>query len=151
MIRYIYAMAAETRQIFVVDDDGDDLELIEEAHKELGIERPLRLFNSSQTLLEHLRKSQVHPFLILSDLNMPKMNGFQLRQAISELSDTTFSKNIPFIFWSTASNNSQVKKAFDLNAQGFFLKEPNFDKLKATYAKIIDYWDTSQHPESGNP
>lgn len=133
-----------TNPIYIVDDDSDDEDLVREAFQELGIKNELKFFTTGEGVLHELR-NDVFPFLIISDINLPMMDGFQLREKIlteSSLSD----KTIPFIFWSTSASDAQVKRAYDLLAHGFFLKGRTFKELKERIREMVSYWSDSLAP-----
>lgn len=76
---------------------------------------------------------------------MPEQDGLQLRRTINE-EEKLRRKSIPFIFFSTAAAPSQVRMAYDLTVQGFFLKEQRFDDTVATIKMILEYWKKCYHP-----
>ena len=89
--------------------------------------------------------SREAPFLIISDINLPRMNGFELREKI--LKEASMSdKTIPFIFWSTTASEAQVKQAYELSAHGFFIKGRTFRELKEELGEIVRYWTMSLAP-----
>lgn len=137
------------RPIWIVDDDIDDHELISEIFREIDCQHPLALFSSGEQLLNRLDASGEAPFIIISDLNLPKMSGFELRQGMLRTPNNKY-HSVPFIFWSTTANDSLVQEAFKLRAHGFFLKERTFGRWKATLIKIIEYWTTSLMPAKGD-
>lgn len=131
--------------IYIVDDDQDEEEIIEEVVKELGLKNELKFFHNAEGLLNELKSNNVVPFIIISDINLPKMDGFKLREKILESSEMS-DKTIPFIFWSTTASDAQIKKAYELSAHGFFLKGRNISDLKDGINKIISYWSRSISP-----
>ncbi len=133
--------------ILIVDNDVDDRELLLAAWKELKYPNPLIFFENAESVLEYLKSSKQTPFIVLSDVNLPKMNGFDLRKKLME-HDNTFYKSIPFIFWSTSASEAQIKKAYDLSGNGFFIKENNFEDLKKSLIEIVSYWTKSKIPVS---
>ena len=133
------------RPVFIVDDDTDEREIIQDIWQELDVKNPLLFFSSGQAVLEHLKKDPTNPFIIICDVNLPQMDGFTLRQRFAEES-TLHYKSVPFVFWSTAASNDQIKKAYDYGAHGFFLKGENYSQIKESVNIIITYWTTSQAP-----
>jgi CheY-like chemotaxis protein len=81
----------------------------------------------------------VHPFLILSDINMPKINGFELRNKIFT-NEQLQTKCIPYLFFTTAADKKSVVDAYSLSVQGFFKKPHSIEGLEHTIKKIIEYW-----------
>jgi len=81
--------------------------MLEEVFKNLGYPNELLFFQDGQTALDFLNASDVIPFLILSDINMPKLDGFALRNKIKTDADLQL-KCIPYLFFSTASTQKAI-------------------------------------------
>ena len=62
--------------IIIIEDDIDDQQIIGEIFKKLDHKNEIVFFHDGNLALEYLNKTDIHPFLILSDINMPKINGF---------------------------------------------------------------------------
>jgi DNA-binding NarL/FixJ family response regulator len=133
--------------IVIIDDDPDDLGLIKEVCKLLKIPNRIILFNDAEGVLNYLAQEKDHPFLILCDINMPKMNGLELREIIYN-NDELNAKAIPFVFLSTAASQSQVDAAYRLTVQGYFEKGSSFDRLQNKLKLIFEYWKECKHPQS---
>ncbi|MBO0939973.1 response regulator [Fibrella sp. HMF5335] len=131
--------------IVLVDDDEDDQYLIELSLKSLQLPNELRLFGNGLDALTYLQTTQEQPFIILCDVNMPIMNGIELRRQINE-DEYLRKKSIPFIFLTTASNAQLVQEAYDTMVQGFFRKAPDFAGLEKQIKCIIEYWQACLHP-----
>ncbi|OLY94379.1 CheY chemotaxis protein or a CheY-like REC (receiver) domain [Cnuella takakiae] len=132
--------------ILVLDDDEDDLQMIREAGEVLQISNHFVFFKNGAELKTYLHESPVSPFLILCDVNMAKSSGFEVRKMLMEDESVRY-KSVPFIFWSNHASEKQIQHAYDLPAQGFFFKSPNFQSLCATLSTIVAYWKHSQHPK----
>ena len=133
--------------IIFVDDDADDQFIYEEIFRKLGLNNNLKFFHRAQSALAYLRDTPDKPFIIFCDINMPEMDGLELRKTINR-EEQLRRKSIPFVFFSTAATPLQVRAAYDLTVQGFFLKEGSFADAEATFRLIIDYWAKCQHPNS---
>jgi len=55
-------------------------------------------------------------------------------------------KSIPFVFWSVQASKEQIKKAYDLRVNGFFIKDSTLEELKASFSVIVQYWMRSVVP-----
>jgi CheY-like chemotaxis protein len=131
--------------VLIVDDDTDDREFLKAAWKELDLPNALLFFNSGPELLEYLQTEKISPFLILCDVNLPKMDGFALKKNIQENVEMNY-MSIPFIFWSTEASKQQIQKAYDLGGNGFFIKESGFEAIKKSLIDIVNYWRKSMTP-----
>jgi CheY-like chemotaxis protein len=136
-----------TNPIIIIEDDADDCDIIVSALKELGVENERKCFVNGKEALDYLKASHISTFVILSDVNMPILNGLELKAAINQ-DDILRKQSIPFIFLSTSNSKKEVTAAYDLMAQGYFKKPNSFDEIKDILKQVVDYWDRSSHPNS---
>jgi CheY-like chemotaxis protein len=133
--------------IVIVDDDIDDQEMIGRIFSKMKLENPIKKFNDGEQALRYLQRTHESPFLILCDINMPVMNGIQLKEQIDRDPDLRL-RCIPFIFLSTAANPDEVLRAYTLSVQGYFVKGQSYELLKQGIEKIMQYWQTCIHPNN---
>jgi CheY-like chemotaxis protein len=135
----------KTGPIIIVEDDPDDQELLQQLFAELGLVNELRIFSDGETALEYLKQPHIRPFLILSDINMPLMTGFQLRSEI--LTDAVLAeKCIPFLFCTTGASAAVVREAYSQSVQGIFQKPSVYEEWKETLLSITNYWSVAISP-----
>jgi CheY-like chemotaxis protein len=132
-----------TGPIIIVDDDDDDHYIIRRVCEKL-VDTPVLFFTDGEKALAYLKVTQERPFIILCDVNMPVMNGLELKQSINR-DDDLKRKQIPFVFFSTSAMASIVKDAFDMGVQGFFIKAQSLDDMEKTLRIIFDYWAKCEH------
>ena len=135
--------------IWIVNQDKDDHELIATILQEAQILNEVKFFENPHELLGALDRAASAPFMIMSDVNLNGLDGFQLREAMLKAPNTKF-HSVPFIFWSESASAAQIKKAFDLRAHGFFIKESSLEEWKETLVQIILYWRKSKMPDKAN-
>ena len=133
------------QDVWIIDDDGEDHDLITEIFKETKLPYPLNFFTSGKEMLNVLAKASEAPFMIISDVNLPAMDGFELREKLLASHNNKF-HSVPFIFWSNTASETQIRKAFELRCHGFFIKEPNYNDWKVSLIHIIEYWRRSCTP-----
>lgn len=138
----LYLHMRKNGQIIIIDDDADDREILHEVISSLELPNPIVLLSDSTTAKSYLEQNDVNPFVILCDINMPKLNGFQLRDSILE--DVTLTeKCTPWIFFTTAGSKETIQAAYAKSAQGFFHKINDYNKFQSTMRRIVDYWSDS--------
>jgi CheY-like chemotaxis protein len=135
--------------VILIDDDKDDCEIVREALQETGCGNEVIAFADPQEAFDalHIIIKKQTPFLIFCDINLPSMNGIELKQKIDNDKELR-SKSIPFIFLSTAGEQKLVKKAYECcTVQGFFMKETKMSTLIRNLRTILDYWSIAQTPD----
>jgi CheY-like chemotaxis protein len=131
--------------IISIEDDADDQFLIKSVVDELNIPNKVLFFGNGLEALLYLETTQEQPFLIICDINMPVMNGLELRERIDQ-NEYLRKKAIPFVFLSTADNPQVIDAAYESTIQGFFKKENSFDELRNRFKIIFEYWKCCLHP-----
>lgn len=136
----------KTGPIVVIEDDCDDQEILREIFEKLDYKNPIMYFSDGEDALQYLIDTEIKPFLILSDINMPKLSGFELREKIY-INESLNLKCIPYLFFTTTSNQKAVINAYSQSVQGFFVKPNDFSKLENTIKKIVEYWQECEAPD----
>lgn len=131
--------------LIVIEDDPDDQEMIKRILSKMELSNELKLFADGDQALKYLESSTDKPFLIISDINMPLMNGLDLKKHIQ--SDEALRKKCyPFVFLTTTASPTQVAQAYSLAIEGFFAKGQSYEELKEVLRTIIAYWKQARHP-----
>lgn len=125
--------------VIIIEDDADDQEFLTEIFQKLNYQNKVLFFFDGQEALDHINNTDDLPFLILSDINMPKLNGFALREKL-KTDEKLSNKCIPYLFFSTAVNQKSVIEAYSQSVQGFFVKQNTMAELEKTIAAIMEYW-----------
>jgi CheY-like chemotaxis protein len=133
---------SKTGSIVIVEDDHDDQEMLKEVFHELEISNSVYFFTSALLAFEYLVTVTETPFLIISDINLPGVTGFELKDKINK-HDGLRMKNIPFIFLSTTSDNNAIQQSYKLGAQGYFVKPRKYVEIKEMMQIIVGYWKLS--------
>jgi two-component system aerobic respiration control protein ArcA len=76
----------------------------------------------------------VSPDLILMDIGLPWLNGFELAQMLKEHKEL---KKIPLVFVSGKTSDEDLKRAFEIGADDFIKKPFEIEKLKKTVATLL--------------
>jgi CheY-like chemotaxis protein len=129
--------------IIIIDDDPDDWEILLEVFGEVIEEHKFSnrviIFEDSTMVMDYLNESTNEIFMILSDVNMPRLNGFELRESIYKI-PALFKRCVPYIYLTTCSNKECVSKAFELPLQGFFEKPNSLPDYRRLVSDIVMYW-----------
>jgi CheY-like chemotaxis protein len=131
--------------IIIIEDDLDDQEILKEVFESIDCDNEIVFFSDGEKALGYLTSTDIEPFIIFSDINMPKLSGMELREKIHENEDLRL-KSIPYLFFSTSAEQGHVVDAYSKSIQGFFVKPSNFPEIKRTIKIIIDYWTACVSP-----
>lgn len=131
------------RNILIVDDCRDDIQLMELALLEAGVEHALSVLPDGDQVMPYLRREPPHqaatrPDLIILDIDMPRMTGHQVLEQVKadeELSD------IPVIIMSNSTSPKDVAQSYRLHANSHVAKPMEFDSLvNLVETGINNYW-----------
>lgn len=133
--------------IIIIEDDADDREILTEIFSGMdGLENEIIFFTNGEDALAFLIDLPRTPFLILSDINMPKLSGFELRDKIYN-NEQLRTKCIPYLFFTTTSEQNAVIEAYSKSIQGFFVKPVSVQTLTKMLKSIIEYWKHCHSPK----
>jgi CheY-like chemotaxis protein len=133
--------------IIVIEDDLDDQFILDIVFKKLAYPNKVLYFSDGQEALDFLINTDEIPFLILSDINMPRLDGFALRNKIHVDAQLQL-KCIPYLFFSTAADQNMVIRAYSLSAQGFFIKQDKIEEVEKSISIIMEYWKRCAAPNN---
>jgi len=126
--------------IIILEDDPEDRELIQQALRELGVRNELRFFGTGQDALYFLMDTKEQPLLIISDINMPGMDGLALLREIKARQP-----DLPVMMVTAYGDDERQRLADEYGAEQFITKPVDFDLLKAQLRQLQT---TASNPSS---
>jgi CheY-like chemotaxis protein len=126
-------------RIVVADDDLDDQELILRGLKDCRVKVEVQPVYNGLQLMDYLlhredfKKIKVLPDLILLDLNMPLMDGFEV---LKEIKNSAELKKIPLYVITTSRSKEHREKVLDLGANGFYSKGASSKDIRRIMGEI---------------
>ena len=117
-------MRSETAEVLVVDDEPTNIQIIKELLKD---QYSMRVANSGHKALK-IVESNPNIDLVLLDIMMPEMDGYQVCQALKESSLTA---SVPVIFLSAKNQTDDMTRGFELGAVDYITKPIDPPLLKA--------------------
>ena len=131
--------------ILLVEDDEVDVKALRWAFDKLKIANPVAVARDGVEALE-LLKTLSRPFLIITDINMPRMNGIEFLRNVRASKDHRDS----IVFVLTTSNDEQDKiDAYHLNVAGYMLKTDMGTSFTRAIALVENYWKIVEFPGVG--
>lgn len=135
---------SERSYILLVEDDDDDIELARLALKRGNIKTDVVVKSDGRKALEFLDELPADdssetpkPAVILLDINMPEIDGFEVLKRIKRKRST---KNIPVIMLSSSEEEQDVARSYEYGANSYVSKPLNFDEYEDTVKKVGRYW-----------
>ena len=119
-----------SRRVLIVDDSETICRIVKKGLQQKGFQVKTAL--NGRSALDMINESPPH--LILSDINMPEMNGFAFCQAVN--ADPELAA-IPFVVMSSKRETSQIQRMLSLGAEAFVYKPFNIDELVILIEKLL--------------
>lgn len=138
---------AKNGPIIIVEDDLEDQEVIADVLQLNGVANELKFFSNGKEALDYLIETIDKPFLIICDINMPVMNGLELKDEINR-NEFLAQKTIPFIYYTTHAEKHAVERAYMMAVQGFFQKPGTIKEMQLLLNQVISYWASSFYPNN---
>jgi CheY-like chemotaxis protein len=137
-------MGDELRRLLVVEDSESDVELLREALSDSEPDVALDIVRHGEDALAFLRgegefTGAVQPDLVVLDLNLPRMGGFEVLQALREDVDPRL-RRLPVVVFTTSSLRSDVETAYDLHASSFVTKPTAFEHYLDAVRAFREFW-----------
>ena len=129
-------------EILLVDDNDDDIVLLEESFRDSRFLSLMQIVHDGEEALAYLRREGRYsaakvPGLVLLDINMPKLNGFEVLGAMK--ADPVL-RTIPVVMLTTSTRDEDIARSYDGGACSFVSKPVNFEKLKEVIKHFTLYW-----------
>lgn len=132
------------KPILLVEDDRVDAMTVKRAFRNLGITNPLTIKENGEEALTFLSDDRENkPFIILLDLNMPRMNGIEFLRAIK--ADRAL-KKIPVIVLTTSKDEEDKLESYNLGVAGYLVKRVEYTEFLKTIETFEKYWSICQLP-----
>jgi len=123
--------------IMIVDDDEVAVMAVRRAIKRHGLPNPTVEARDGLEALERLRAGIRRPYLILLDINMPRMTGLELLATIR--ADDELTDSVVFIM-TTSDSPRDVSEAYRLHAAGYIRKEEAYRSISEAVSMLDVYF-----------
>ena len=140
--------------VLLVEDNLDDIELTRLAFDEAGITHPLVVVHDGAVALDWLFARGIHadrdraqkPALVLLDLNLPKVDGREVLQAIR---DNPATRSLPVVVMTTSAEPFDVEASYALGVNSYIQKPVDFERFVWAVKQVGLYWLVLNHPREG--
>ena len=130
--------------VLLVEDDPGDVLMTREAFEDNKLRNRLSVVSDGVSALEFLRKEGEHvdaptPDLVLLDLNLPRMDGREVLQALK--ADANL-RSIPVVVLTTSEAEEDVVRSYSLHANAYVTKPVDFDRFIEVVRQIDEFFVT---------
>lgn len=137
--------------ILLIEDNPDDAELTRIAFAEAGINGQLVVVGDGAEALDYLfargrhadRNAAELPSIVLLDLNLPKLDGREVLQALRANPAT---QGLPVVVLTTSTEPFDVEASYALGVNSYIRKPVDFEKFVEVVKQIGLYWLVLNHP-----
>ena len=134
---------ADSPHIVHVEDDPTDARLFERAVKAASPGTRLRWYRDGQSALDEIDRltdpAFVLPAVVVIDIKLPKIGGFDLLRRIRHQEDTSA---VPVVMLTSSTQEADIERAYAERVNSFISKPPTYGELKEMVATFIPYWLT---------
>jgi len=136
------------KELYIVDDSPDHRFIIQNIFSRFLPQYPVRLFAGGRELYEFLIvQSDAHydgdlPGLILLDLRMPSIKGYDLLKLLRQTPDNNkiHWKTFPIVMMSSEGSPQEIMECYEAGANSFFKKPTDLDEMRSLMQMICEYW-----------
>ncbi len=123
--------------ILIVDDSDNDIILLRRAFEQEGVKNELHVCKSGADALDYLSHASTLPRLMLLDINMPAMNGFEVLRRVK---DHPQWRRIITVIFTTSMQPQDKARADELGADSFLTKPMDNDDLRMVVRHFLKEW-----------
>ena len=142
------------KDILLVEDNGDDIELTVMALKEAKITNPVVVARNGVEALDYLfgtgahagRDSAVQPVVVLLDIKLPMLNGIDVLQRMRADERT---RRTPVVMLTSSTEQADIARTYDLGANSYVRKPVEFENFVVAARQLGLYWTVLN--ESADP
>jgi CheY-like chemotaxis protein len=120
--------------IVIAEDNGPDVILINEALRAAGVRIEIRVFPDGEDCVRYLRSSPDPPSAIILDLNLPRLDGFEVLRVVR--GEPRYAR-VPVAVLTSSRQEEDKRKAFDLGANAFITKPSKLDEFLTNVGQAV--------------
>jgi two-component system, response regulator len=123
--------------ILLVEDSADDEELVKLALQQAGFANQVRVARDGEQALDALAELPAGVRLVVLDLKLPKLNGFELLRQIRANPATA---QLPVVVFTSSDAPEDIRRAYEAGANAYVCKPVEFDHYAEVVRQIGSFW-----------
>lgn len=134
--------AGRTAVILLVEDNPDHAFLTREAFEDARLQCDLHHVETGDECMKFLRREGRYagaprPDLILLDIHMPRMNGYEVMEAIN-LDESL--RSLTVVVLTSSADEMDVERMYKMRCNSYLTKPVEFNEFAAVVGKLSNYW-----------
>lgn len=122
-------------RIFLIEDDMDDIELLQESLKDNNIQYTISIVREGDKVSSFLKECTVLPHVIIMDFNLPKVHGKDILKTIKSFDGF---KEIPLLVLTTSTAKDDIEYSYKMGANKYLTKPSSIKGFNDTVAAIVE-------------
>jgi two-component system response regulator len=127
----------DTKTILLVENNPDDEALIMRAFKRNNVVCQVISTHSGIEAWSYLSKIDLKPDLVILDLKLPQMPGFEVLRRIRATEQT---KLLPVVILSSSREAKDITNSYALGANSYIQKAIDLNEFDSAVGMLVDYW-----------
>ncbi|MBE1300725.1 MAG: response regulator [Alteromonadaceae bacterium] len=133
---------ADKHRILLIEDCEGDIDLITNALEETGFDGEINSIRDGEDAFEYLMPNKIDdrpplPSLIILDINIPKISGIELLDALKR---THHTKGIPTVILTSSAREQDINRCYEHHASAYFVKPASYAELVELISAISTTW-----------
>jgi len=145
----------QLKRILLVEDNQNDIEMTLEALSEYNLANEIVVTRDGAEALDYLYRrnnfklrSEGNPAVILLDLKMPKVDGFEVLKQVKEDKNL---KNIPVVLLTSSKEEKDLVESYRLGSNAYVVKPVGFKDFVDAIKCLGAFWAVLNEPPVGSP
>ncbi|MHB0957629.1 MAG: response regulator [Pirellulaceae bacterium] len=141
-------------RIFLVEDDAHDARLVLAVLEKLKLAPQICVVSDGVAALDFLyargsyrNRPPGNPAVVILDLKLPRLDGFEV---LHQMRNDPALKFIPVVVLSSSSRDSDLRRAYELGANGYVVKTIDFEATRASLEALGAFWAVVNEPPPGS-
>ncbi len=130
--------------VLYIEDNKDEISIFARLLKKIEQPYTVQLFQTGGEALNYLLEQGPFegqltflPKLVMVDLNLPGLNGFEVLQQLRAHKRTKF---LSIVVYSTSENPMDIRRAYELGVNAYVIKPGGYRALGQTMQRVLDFW-----------
>ena len=125
----------EPLRIFLIEDDVDDIELLQESLKDNSVSFTMNIVREGDKVSSYLSECTLLPHVIVMDFNLPKVHGKDILKTIKSFKGF---RNIPLLVLTTSTAKDDIDYSYKMGADKYLTKPSSIKGFNDTVAAIVE-------------